>query len=89
MSITKEFTTAVEAQKICTTVHNELLRHKTYNRDLHRLLGNITKMVEELSKLEVVARRSRQRYKVDDKIIEIKQALDYLDKLMLMHKLMS
>jgi hypothetical protein len=46
-------------------------------------------MVEELSKLEVVARRSRQRYKVDDKIIEIKQALDYLDKLMLMQKLMS
>lgn len=89
MTISNEFTTAVEAQKICTMYHNKLLRDKKYNRDLHRLLGNITKMVEELSKLEVVARRSRQRYKVDDKIIEIKQALDYLDKLMLMHKLMS
>lgn len=89
MTISNEFTTAVEAQKICTAYHNQLLRNKKYNRDLHRLLGNITKMVEELSKLEVVARRSRQRYKVDDKIIEIKQALDYLDKLMLMHKLMS
>jgi hypothetical protein len=89
MSISKEFTNAVEADKVCSAFHNELLRHKTYNRDLHRLLTNITKMVEELSKLEVVARRSRQRYKVDDKIIEIKQALDYLDKLMLMQKLMS
>ena len=89
MSISKEFTNAVEAEKVCSSFHYELLRHKTYNRDLHRLLGNITKMVEELSKLEAVARRSRQRYKVDDKIIEIKQALDYLDKLMLMQKLMS
>jgi hypothetical protein len=89
MSISKEFTNAVEADKVCSAFYNELLRHNTYNRDLHRLLKNITKMVEELSKLEVVARRSRQRYKVDDKIIEIKQALDYLDKLMLMQKLMS
>lgn len=89
MSIAKEFTNAVEAEKVCSAYYNELLRNKNYNRDLHRLLTNITKMVEELSKLEVVARRSRQRYKVDDKIIEIKQALDYLDKLILMHKLMS
>ena len=80
-----EFTTAVEAGKICQAYYNEI--NKNYNRDLYRLLSNITKMVEELSKLEVVARQSRQRYKVDDKIIEIKQAFKYLDQMIMIQKL--
>lgn len=83
----KDFTTAVEAEKLCTNLYREIGKH--YNRDLHRLLKNITAMVEELSKLEVVARQSRQRYKVDDKIEEIKEAMDYLEKLIIMQKLLS
>lgn len=85
MTISKDFTNAVEANKVCNALYQEIT--KNYNRDLHRLLKNITSMVEELSKLEVVARQSRQRYKVDDKIKEIRDAIDYLEKMMLIQKL--
>ena len=85
MNISTDFTNAVEADKVCNSLYQEIT--KNYNRDLHRLLKNITAMVEELSKLEVVARQSRQRYKVDDKIKEIRDAIDYLEKMMLIQKL--
>lgn len=60
-----------------------------YNRDLYRLYRNICSMVSELSKLEVEARRLNAPYMIAEKIAEINSAIDRLEKLILIAKLMS
>lgn len=59
-----------------------------YNRDLQKLYKNIVNMVSELSKLEVDARRLNSPYKTAEKIAEINSAIDRLEKLILIAKLM-
>lgn len=60
-----------------------------YNPDLFRLYHNIGNMVTELSKLEVTLRRSGRYAFLDDKVVEINKAINHLEKLILMAKLMS
>jgi hypothetical protein len=60
-----------------------------YNRDLHKMYRNIGNMVKELSQLEVEARRLNAPYMTAEKIAEINSAIDRLEKLMLMAKLMN
>jgi len=59
-----------------------------YNSDLHRMLGNIDKMVSELSKIEVEARRTRSTVLYKERLDAINAAIDRLEKLVLMAKLM-
>lgn len=73
------------------SVHTELrsqMQKLGYNPDLQRLLNNITNMVTELSKLEVTFRRTQKYSMLDDKVSEINKAIDHLEKLILMAKLM-
>lgn len=60
-----------------------------YNPDLRRMFANIGKMVSDLSKLEVSFRRTQKYAMLDDKVAEINKAIDHLEKLILMAKLMS
>lgn len=60
-----------------------------YNRDLNKLYKNIVIMVSELSKIEVDARRLNATYKTAEKIAEINSAIDRLEKLLLLAKLVS
>jgi len=60
-----------------------------YNPDLQRLLNNITTMVTELSKLEVTFRRTHKHSMLTETISEINKAIDHLEKLILMAKLMK
>ena len=60
-----------------------------YNPDLQRLLNNVTNMVTELSQLEVTARRTHKTTYADDKVVQINQAIDHLEKLLLMAALMK
>lgn len=60
-----------------------------YNRDLNKLYKNIVIMVTELSKLEVDARRLNAPYITAEKIAEINSAIDRLEKLLLLAKLIS
>jgi hypothetical protein len=60
-----------------------------YNVDLHRIYTNISGMIAELSKLEVDARRIRKIYVLDEKVAKINEAIDRLEKLLLMAKLIS
>jgi hypothetical protein len=60
-----------------------------YNPDLQRLLNNITNMVTELSKLEVTFRRTHKHSFLDETVSEINKAIDHLEKLILMAKLMK
>jgi hypothetical protein len=59
-----------------------------YNPDLHKMLKNIEKMVDELSKLEVEARRIRNTSYLTDKVSDINKSIDHLEKLILMASLM-
>jgi len=60
-----------------------------YNVDLHRIYTNISSMIAELSKLEVDARRIRKTYVLDEKVAKINEAIDRLEKLLLIAKLIS
>jgi hypothetical protein len=60
-----------------------------YNPDLQRLLNNITNMVTELSKLEVTFRRIHKHSMLVETVSEINKAIDHLEKLILMAKLMK
>lgn len=59
-----------------------------YNPDLHKIVVNIDKMVDQLSKLEVEARRTHKTYGVEEKIAEINSAIDRLEKFILIAKLL-
>jgi hypothetical protein len=60
-----------------------------YNPDLQKMYKNIDSMVTELSKLEVTSRRFSKNRITDDKVIQINNAINHLEKLILMAKLMS
>ena len=60
-----------------------------YNPDLRKMLKNIDVMIVDLSKLEVEARRTRKTSYTSEQVIKINKAIDHLEKLLLMAKLMS
>ena len=60
-----------------------------YNTDLHRMHKNIDKMVTELSKLEVNLRRTGKFEMLNDRVTEINNAINHLEKLVLMANLMK
>lgn len=59
-----------------------------YNPDLYKMLKNIEKMIDDLSKLEVEARRIRNTSILQEKITRINQAIDHLEKLLIIAQLM-
>ena len=59
-----------------------------YNPDLQKMLSNINKMVTELSKLEVLGRRTQKYSFLDDKVLQINNAINHLEKLILIAQLM-
>jgi hypothetical protein len=79
---------AIDWNGVCGTISGELA-HIGYNPDLHRMFQNIGKMVTELSKLEVEARRTQKFTYLASKVEEINKAIDHLEKLILMAKLMK
>lgn len=82
-----KITTALDFQTVSDTLRKEL-RSIGYNPDLNKMYLNIESMVRELSKLEVMARRSHKSNITIDKINEINKAIDHLEKLIMMAKLM-
>lgn len=59
-----------------------------YNPDLDKMMTNIDKMVSELSQLEVVVRRTHKTLLYNEKLVIVNAAIDRLEKLILMAKLM-
>ena len=64
------------------------LNNLPYNLDLRRFIHNIDKMVVELSKAEVEARRIRKLEYTKEKVDSINNAIDHLEKLILIAELM-
>lgn len=84
----KNYVTAIAWQNKLEDLRRSL-RSSTYNPDLYKLLKNIQDMITELSKLEVQARQNGSDQKCIAQNEKIKQTVDYLEKLILMLKLMS
>lgn len=59
-----------------------------YNPDLQKMFNNISKMVDELSRIEVHARRIHKASYTIEKVNDINKAIDHLDKLLLVARLM-
>jgi hypothetical protein len=79
---------AIDWQEAQKSIKNDL-NSIGYNPDLKRMYDNIGVMVSELSKLEVTARRTH-RYSIHHiEVAKINNAIDYLEKLILMAKLMA
>jgi coenzyme F420-reducing hydrogenase delta subunit len=68
---------------------NDQLESIGYNPDLRKMLKNIDIMVSQLSKLEVESRRTHKTTYSDIEKDKINKAIDHLEKLLLMAKLMS
>lgn len=88
MNMTDRFNTAEEARK-----YVDNFRHSnidiTFTQDATRILNNVIKLVTELSQLEVEARQTRRLHKVNDCNARLDQAIDNLEKLLIIAKLMS
>ena len=79
---------AIDWDKVSVQLHAQMSQ-AGYNPDLNRMLLNITKMVTELSKIEVGFRRIHKSNMTDDKVNEINKAINHLEKLILMASLMK
>jgi len=82
-----EIQNSLDWQKINSDLSSQLSK-VGYNPDLHKMLANITKMVSELSNLEVEARRSKSSLRTQVKVNDINKAINHLEKLILMATLM-
>lgn len=79
---------ATDWQEVYTKLRIEL-DSVGYNPDLRKMLDNIAHMVSDLSKLEVEARRIKRYTYTEELVLKINQAIDHLEKLVLMAKLMK
>ncbi len=80
------FHTALEARAVAHDVLQQL-RDCGSHPDLMRYYRNIDKMISELGSLEVQARQTRKYKRVEAQIPKIEEALDYLEKMILIYKL--
>ncbi len=80
--------TSVDALNECTRLRGELNKLK-YNPDLKKMLSNIEKMVIELSKKEVEARRLKRPQILDKQLTELNQAVSHLHQLILVAQIMN
>lgn len=70
----------------CSKVADELyvkLRQVRYNADLHKLYKNIERMVEDISKIEVVCRQRKNYSAMEQPVEKFKESVDRLEKLIL------
>jgi hypothetical protein len=79
--------TSLDWLNVCSNLHTQL-DSLPYNPDLYKMSKNIEKMIDDLSKLEVEARRIRNTSILQEKISKINQAIDHLEKLLIIAQLM-
>lgn len=79
---------AIDWDKVGIDLHSQLGKID-YNPDLKRMFKNIDKMVTELSKLEVSFRRTQKYEILDEKVLQINNAINHLEKLILIAQLMK
>lgn len=83
-----EVQSIVDGRTACDRLQRELGKLK-YNPDLYKLLRNIEKMTTELSKLEVLCRRTKTKTLLEEPLHQLNGAIAHLEKLILLAKLMD
>lgn len=81
-----EFTTALEAEKIIEELHRQI-KTLPYNKDLRKLLENCEKLKGILGSAEVRARQLQKPYLANKARNDLKTAIDYLEKVVLISTL--
>ena len=81
-----KFTTALEASKILDDI-NYQARQLHYNNDLRKLIKNAEKLVGVLGSAEVRARQLHKPYLANKPREELAQAIDYVEKMLLILRL--
>ena len=82
----------IESSLDWVTVESKLSKEISsigFNPDLNKMLANIGPMVTELSRLEVTARRTHKTTYCTEQLEKINKAIDHLEKLLLIAKLMN
>lgn len=83
-----KISTALEGIEVCDKLKKDLSKIK-YNPDLHKMLRNINAMVTEISKLEVTCRRAHSRTVLETPLKNLNEAVEKLEKYILIAKLMD
>ena len=81
-----EFTTALEAEKIVEELRRQI-KTLPYNKDLRKLLENCEKLISILGSAEVRARQLQKPYLANKARQDLKTAIDYLEKVVIIAKL--
>jgi hypothetical protein len=82
------FHTALEASKVLDEYKIQL-KGMNYNKDLRKLLQNCEKLVSNLGNAEVRARQLHKQYLTNKPREELTLAMDYLEKMLILAKLME
>jgi hypothetical protein len=83
-----EIKSALDWQQVSETLRAEI-RYIGFNPDLVKMLGNITIMVTDLSKLEVNSRRLHAQKILTEPLAKINQSIKHLEQLLLVARLMK
>ena len=81
-----KFTTALEASKIVDDLKYQA-RQLNYNKDIRKLLDNCDVLVGKLGNAEVKARQLHKPYLANKPREELAQAIDYVEKMLLILRL--
>ena len=84
--------TALDWQKVYNKLRpqiNQMRDNPKIKNDLIQMLDNVEKMVTELSKLEVDARRTKNITLVKPQLAKVNQAVDQLEKFILFANLLK
>ena len=81
-----KFTTALEAEKIVDDLKLQL-KTINYNKDLKKLVANCDKLLNIFGSAEVKARQLHKPYLANKAREDLAQALNYLEKVIIIVKL--
>ena len=81
-----KFTTALEAERIVDGLKLQL-KTLNYNKDLRKLLNNCEKLLNIFGSAEVRARQLHKPYLANKAREDLAQAVDYLEKVIIIMKL--
>ena len=84
-----KFQNAVEARSYYDTVHDSIKSISGYNYDLRKLYQNCCTQIDELSRLEIRARQSKNYKPVEKKILDMHEEIGMVEKWVLMLTLME
>jgi hypothetical protein len=68
---------------------NEQMHKLPYDTSIRQMLKNIDSMVDDLSRTEVEARRTKVTYYRDEKLSKVNEAIESLDKIIIIGILLS